>query len=196
MNKSQKSKVKGQKWNSGSACAPSLKLWHVGDRQAGRACRQAGFTLIELLIVITIIGILSSLMVVNYIGVRARARDAQRKADLRQIQSALELYRSDAGNYPAALLACGSQLAFNGTVYMNKIPCDPTNNAPLIYVYKSALGGTAYTLGACLENVNDNQKDTAPPFSSVPNPSQVDSNPSITNCAGGSLNWSYTLYSP
>ena len=54
-----------------------------------------GFTLVELLIVVAIIGILSTLLMANFIGVRQRARDAQRKADLRQIQSALELYRSD-----------------------------------------------------------------------------------------------------
>ena len=59
-----------------------------------------GFTLVELLIVIAIIGVLSALLMANFIGVRQRARDAQRKSDLRQMQSALELYRSDLGLYP------------------------------------------------------------------------------------------------
>lgn len=149
-----------------------------------------GFTLIELLIVISIIGILASALVVNYIGVRSRGRDAQRKADLRQIQSALELYRSDSIGYPANLPACGAQFALNGTVYMQKIPCDPTNTAPFQYKYQSAFGNAAYTLGACLENVADNQKDP------TNNPLAIDSSPSITSCTGGNNSWSLTLFSP
>src|SRR5689334_7104133 len=58
------------------------------------------FTLIELLVVISIIGVLSALTTVNFIGVEQRARDGQRKSDLLVIASALEQYRSDAGNYP------------------------------------------------------------------------------------------------
>lgn len=149
-----------------------------------------GFTLIELLVVIVIIGILSSFLVANYVGVRARGRDAQRKADLRQIQSALELYRSDSGSYPASLPACGSSLSYNGATYMQKIPCDPTNSAPLRYTYQSAFSNSAYTLAGCLENTNDQQKDTSN------NPPKVDGGGSITSCSGGTTNWSYTLFSP
>jgi general secretion pathway protein G len=54
-----------------------------------------GFTLIELLVVIAIIGMLSALLVPNFMGARERARDAQRKSDLKQIQKALEMYRQD-----------------------------------------------------------------------------------------------------
>src|ERR1035437_3458279 len=99
-----------------------------------------GFTLIELLIVIAIIGVLATLLMVNFIGVRQRARDAQRKSDLRQIQSALEIYRSDNGTYPASstsgsstILApnCPSSLPVSlgnsgcTTTYMQKVSADP-----------------------------------------------------------------------
>jgi len=47
----------------------------------------AGFTLVELLVVIVIISVLAGLLVSNFIGVRLRGRDAQRKSDLAQIQS-------------------------------------------------------------------------------------------------------------
>jgi len=67
---------------------------------------EKGFTLIELLIVIVIIGVLATLLMTNFVGVRQRGRDAQRKSDLRQIQAALELYRADVGQYPEALPVC------------------------------------------------------------------------------------------
>lgn len=153
-----------------------------------------GFTLIELLIVIVIIGILASFLVTNYVGVRMRSRDAQRKSDLKQIQSALEMYRSDVGSYPAtgSFPACGAALASGGVTYMQKRPCDPTNTSPLVYRYQRATSSTlTYTLAACLENTNDSQKD-----SPSNNPAQVDGGATITNCTGGTSNWSYTLYSP
>jgi len=59
-----------------------------------------GFTLVELLITMTVIGVLTSLALVSYQGSRKTARDAKRKADLEQIRSALEMYRTDNGAYP------------------------------------------------------------------------------------------------
>lgn len=128
---------------------------------------QKGFTLIELLIVIAIIGILSTLLMTNFIGVRQRARDAQRKSDIRQIQSALELYRSDTGSYPAAggtnslnSVACPtpSSFTYSGATYMQQIPCDPLGNTYYnagSYYYAIGNGGATYTLAACLENTAD-----------------------------------------
>lgn len=137
-----------------------------------------GFTLIELLVVMVIIGLLSTLGVVNYLDARVRARDAQRKANLQQIQSALELYRADQSAYPATIPACGSPFRdpTNTTTYLQKIPCDPTNATPHTYTY--SLSGASYTLRSCLENERDGQKDT-------------------TNSApcNGTTNVSYTLIS-
>lgn len=144
---------------------------------------QKGFTLIELLVAIAIIGILAGFLMVNFIGVRQRARDGVRKSDLRQIQSALELYRSDQGNYPDALPACGSSLTGGvpTVTYMQKIPCDPLNAGEFIYTYVSAGGGATYSLFSCLENTNDLQKDD-------PN--------NTTYCTGGDTSRSFTLQNP
>lgn len=59
-----------------------------------------GFTLIELLVVIAIIGLLSTLAVVALNSARQRSRDAKRVADIRQVQTALELGFSEGNAYP------------------------------------------------------------------------------------------------
>lgn len=118
---------------------------------------EKGFTLIELLLVLAIIGVLTSFLLANFIGAKARARDAQRKSDLRQLQAAFELYRADVGTYPASPLpACNLALTSGSTTYIQKLPCDPSTK--ITYVYTTT--GTAYTLTACLENANDSQKDS------------------------------------
>ncbi len=67
--------------------------------------KRKGFTLIELLIVITIIGILAVALVPRISQGPARARDVQRKADMNNIASALELFYADTGLYPIAATA-------------------------------------------------------------------------------------------
>ncbi|OGF31319.1 hypothetical protein A3H09_03530, partial [Candidatus Falkowbacteria bacterium RIFCSPLOWO2_12_FULL_45_13] len=62
--------------------------------------KQKGFTLIELLVVIAIIGLLSTLAVVALNNARMKSRDAKRVSDIKQIQTALELYYNDANSYP------------------------------------------------------------------------------------------------
>lgn len=151
--------------------------------------KERGFTLIELLVVITIIGVLTTLVTTNFVGVRQRARDAQRKADIRQLQSALELFRTDEGIYPINnsthrlnSTACPTSSSFtdsegNGTVYMTKIPCDPLGSS--IYnsgnYYYYSLDGLTYTLAVCLENTSDND----------PNVTTTAPTPSGGSCSSG-----------
>lgn len=60
-----------------------------------------GFTLIELLIVVAIIGILAGIAVPQVSNVRSKANLSVIKADLRSIQTALEIYALDNDGYPA-----------------------------------------------------------------------------------------------
>lgn len=120
-----------------------------------------GFTLIELLVVISIIAIMIGFLMANFVGARQRGRDAQRKSDLRQIQSAIEIYRSDNGSYPltASFPACGAKFSGSGgSTYMQKIPCDPSSGATYNY---ASTDGVTYSMYACLENANDSDKDTS-----------------------------------
>lgn len=59
-----------------------------------------GFTLIELLVVISIIGLLSTVALTSLNSARTKTRDAERKAEIEQIKTALELYYADNGQYP------------------------------------------------------------------------------------------------
>jgi len=61
--------------------------------------RTKGFTLIELMVVISIIGLLSSIILVSLNTARAKARDAKRISDLHNIQLALELYYDKYSTY-------------------------------------------------------------------------------------------------
>jgi len=118
--------------------------------------RLRAFTLIELLIVITIIGILAVALVPRIIGGPAKARDAQRKAALQQISTALELYADDnQGEYPVVLApVCVSTLAI--TSYLTTIPADPQSAGMAWcgggYGYSSLDGGAGYMITALLES--------------------------------------------
>lgn len=121
-----------------------------------------GFTLIEILIVVAIIGILTALVSVNLQSARQRARDVQRKADLKSIQQALEMYKNDQqfASYPATIGWKGSV----GTYMKGGVPQDPTNRSNPTgwtdYTYtRSATDTLEYTLVACLENSGDSDKD-------------------------------------
>ena len=138
----------------------------------------AGFTLIELLVVIAIIGVLATLIVANFNAARERARDAARKSDLRNIQTALRAYYNDHGRNPCGsqpnykIKGCGSVLPTNctsivacewgssfeipstGQVYMTTLPSDP-QTPDRDYRYSAAAGSEDYSLTACLENAND-----------------------------------------
>lgn len=141
--------------------------------------KQKGFTLIELLVVIAIIGLLSTLSILALNQARARARDAKRISDVKQIQTALELYYNDVGDYPAdgAIVAGAAISSSNGT-YLAAIPSPPTpidgSACPAAqpnYTYDytgSGVAGTAsyklnYCLGATINNVPGNVLQTASP---------------------------------
>ena len=129
--------------------------------------KQRGFTLIELLVVIAIIGLLSTLAVVALNNARAKSRDAKRVSDIKQIQTALELYYNDLNGYPATLTACTTGLGTTGCktlsttaagfgdtptepTYMGQVPANPAPNGAA-YVYTQIGSGTGYTIVFTLE---------------------------------------------
>ena len=63
---------------------------------------QNGFTLIEIMVVVIILGILAAIVAPNVIGRIDDAQAARIKQDLRNIESALKLYRLDNFDYPTS----------------------------------------------------------------------------------------------
>ena len=114
-----------------------------------------GFTLIELLVVVAIIGLLATLSIVALNTARAKARDTKRVGDIKNIQTALELYYSNVGYYPEQTTAAVTIPGLSPT-YMGQIPaaptphdgpCDVNNNK---YMYMSREDKRSYTLTYCL----------------------------------------------
>lgn len=139
--------------------------------------KTVGFTLIELLVVILIVGILMGLSLVGFGATRKSARDSKRKADLEQIRSALEIYRTDCKTYPAVVTPgeplVGVDLCV-GNEYMSRVPTDPLSiTYEYRYKYDSA---NKYYLCAYLEITNT----------------------TASNCSGkcGSVDCNYEVTSP
>jgi prepilin-type N-terminal cleavage/methylation domain-containing protein len=143
---------------------------------------QKAFTLIELLIVIAIIGLLASIVLVSLNSARSKARDAKRKADLRNMTTALEFYYNEYGVYPpfrASNTCGGSRPDFatsycsdsnwlstdaNLLNYVSRLPRDPINSLgqddspwwqAYTYTYGVTADGKFYDLLGELENTSD-----------------------------------------
>jgi general secretion pathway protein G len=80
---------------------------------------QQGFTLIELLIVMSIVGILASIVVPNYQRNLIKAREAVLMEDLHQMRRAIDAYFADHIRYPESL----DDLV--ASKYLRDIPRDP-----------------------------------------------------------------------
>ena len=113
-----------------------------------------GFTLIELLVVIAIIGILATLAIVSLTTARSSSRDAKRIADLKQLQTALEVYYNDNGVYPTLLSDLSSTTL--PTKYLETIPtaptpvdgdCTATSNS---YIYNTSYDKSSYSIHTCI----------------------------------------------
>lgn len=106
---------------------------HFKQRQAA-----AGYTLIELLIVITIIGVLLGIAVVNFAGAPDQARKTSAEQEIRTIETALEMFRMHNAKYPSteqglkALVekpADAKNWPENGYLKDKSVPADPWGNA-------------------------------------------------------------------
>ncbi|MGZ5444629.1 MAG: type II secretion system protein [Thermoanaerobaculia bacterium] len=79
---------------------------------------QRGFSLIELLVVVTIIGILAGIALINVSTAQRKAREAALRSNLHEMRKAIDNFYADKQRYPSDL----NELVPN---YIRRIPPDP-----------------------------------------------------------------------
>lgn len=132
---------------------------------------------------ISIVGILATatITLINPAQQIKRGNDGRRKAELKQIQSGLELYRADVGGYPidnysGTANSVGNTLVNptdNSIVYLQSVPKDPKISSNYFYCTQTTCGAptdcasspcASYALYACSElGVADSQAATPLP---------------------------------
>jgi general secretion pathway protein G len=120
---------------------------------------KAGFTLIELMIVVVILGILATMIMPRILGRPEQARRMRAKIDIRNIESALALFKTDTGRFPTTsegfevLVSDPGIKGYNSDGYLDKLPIDPWGNK---YIYISpGLHGKDYDLESCGKDGED-----------------------------------------
>ena len=84
-----------------------------------------GFTLIELLVVIAIIALLTSIALIAFMSARQKARDANRLANMTEMNNALELYFATNKGYPSGTLGVPQGLTPSVLASLPKAPTPP-----------------------------------------------------------------------
>ena len=105
-----------------------------------------GFSLTELMVAVSIIGSITGLASAKLNDVIPMARDAQRKANIHQVQTALNLYYNDQEQYPVSVsdepTEEGWQLIKNilesaDSAYVPQMPHDPLDTGQYVFKYWS-----------------------------------------------------------
>ena len=99
-----------------------------------------GFTLIELMIVVVILGLLATVIMPRILNRPEQARRMKAKVDVRAIEQALALFKTDTGRFPTtseglqALVVDPGIKGYNRDAYLDKVPVDPWGGE---YIYVS-----------------------------------------------------------
>lgn len=123
--------------------------------------KNKGFSLIELLVVISIIGVLTTVLVMNFVGTRERARDAQKIQNLNSLKNALRMYYNDNQAYPANLSSIVGASGYIASL----------GETGSVFVYTSTTDGFVITIGlevgAGDEDINSQKNCGITPTSGV-----------------------------
>ena len=90
--------------------------------------KRHGFTLVELMVVMTIIALLISVVVPDYIGKMRRAEEAVLQQNLAVMRDSLDKHYADTGRYPGSL----DELVAKH--YLRSIPKDPFTQSATTWV--------------------------------------------------------------
>ncbi|MFN3312254.1 MAG: type II secretion system major pseudopilin GspG [Hyphomonas sp.] len=116
--------------------------------------KEAGFSLVELMVVVFIMGLLATLIIVNVAPVGDRSRITKARADIANLENALEQYSLDLYTYPTqqqGLEALSSpppgvdMTLYRPGGYIRRVQNDPWGN-PYQYVIPGTRSGGRYDL--------------------------------------------------
>ena len=113
--------------------------------------KSRGFTLIELMIVVVILGVLATIALPRIMDRPEQARRTKAAVDIRNIESALALFKTDTGRYPTtaeglnALVVNPGIPNYNASGYLEKLPIDPWGK-PYIYICPGLHGKGDYDI--------------------------------------------------
>ena len=106
--------------------------------------REKGFTLVEIMIVVAIIAILSAIAIPNFMAARSKSRANACKANLRQIESAVEQYAMDNTKVDGDTVAMSAL----SPTYIKKTPTCPSagtyEDSPTGTANQFKVGGTPW----------------------------------------------------
>jgi type II secretion system protein G len=109
---------------------------------------EGGFTLIELLIVIVILGILAAIVVFAVQNLTGQSATAACQAEYKTVETALESYKAQMGQYPTtfdALTSTASGAVGGGTAgpwLKDSVPTNSTDNSNYWFSLDAGGGGT------------------------------------------------------
>jgi prepilin-type N-terminal cleavage/methylation domain-containing protein len=125
--------------------------------------RERGYTLAEIIVVIAVIAVLATIVWGAADAYRKKARDTERRSELKQIELALRMYKDSYGRYPASGCGAGTLYASPGPgntnwyvscdqyitglvpSIMNALPTDPKESVMNQgYMYRTNVAGTEY----------------------------------------------------
>jgi prepilin-type N-terminal cleavage/methylation domain-containing protein len=120
---------------------------------------KSAFTIVELMVAITVIAIITSISVVSLQSVRQRAADTARLSGIRDLQLAVEGYKSINGKYPDK----GTGKTYIQGIepsFITKLPQDKPQTNSSGYSYVTSADNKSYCI-AVLNTVNqpDKMKD-------------------------------------
>lgn len=142
--------------------------------------RLAGFTLIELMIVVAMIGILATIAYPSYTEYVARAKRADGKAGLLNLQLAQEKYRANCPQYATGIHATTLTCIAGGTHNL----VASTSSSDGYYTLSITAGtATAYTLTAT-PTFTDAKCGTLGINTSLTNPKTKTGTDTVENCWG------------